>query len=74
MSEPQWQARFSSGTPITLVAAFTASLISTEPVHRTTKEVPFHTRHHINIATATANQPPGYSPAAPPPARPGRTR
>ncbi|MFD3910029.1 DUF317 domain-containing protein [Streptomyces sp. NPDC058603] len=76
LSEPHWQARFSSGTPTTLVAAFTASLISTEPVRRTAKDVPFYTRHHLNISTATAKQPPGYSPAAPPPAgpRPGRTR
>ncbi|MFE5094588.1 DUF317 domain-containing protein [Streptomyces sp. NPDC056638] len=75
-SDPHWQARFSFGTPTTLVAAFTASLISTEPVHRTAKDVPFLTRRHLYIATATAKQPPGYSPAAPPPPGPGpgRTR
>ncbi|MET9566793.1 DUF317 domain-containing protein [Streptomyces tauricus] len=33
--EPNWKAHFSFGTPTTLVAAFTASLVSTEPLHRT---------------------------------------
>ncbi|MFD5111724.1 DUF317 domain-containing protein [Streptomyces sp. NPDC058391] len=74
-SEPYWQVRLSAGVPTTLVAAFTASLISAEPAHRIAKDVP-HTRRHLYIATATAKQPPGYSPAAPPPAgpSPGRTR
>ncbi|MFF6772754.1 DUF317 domain-containing protein [Streptomyces sp. NPDC012637] len=70
-SEPHWQARFSFGTPTTLVAAFTASLISTEPFHRAAKDVPFHTRDHLYIATATAKQPTGHSPAIPSPAGPG---
>ena len=70
-SEPYWAARFSFGTPTTLVAAFTTSLISTEPVHRTVKDVPFHTRQHLYIPIGTAKQSPGYSPAAPPPAGPG---
>ncbi|WP_234325474.1 DUF317 domain-containing protein [Streptomyces sp. NRRL S-146] len=39
-SEPHWTARFSFGTPTTLVAAFTASLISTEPLQRTVQDVP----------------------------------
>lgn len=75
-SDPHWQARFSFGTPTKLVAAFTASLISTEPVHRTAKVVPLLTRRYLYIPTATAKQPPGYSPAAPPPPGPGpgRTR
>lgn len=75
-SEPLWAARFSVGTPASLVAAFTASLISTEPLHRTVKDVPFHTRHRLYMATATAKQPPDHSPAAPPPAgpTPGRSK
>ncbi|MFJ9033658.1 DUF317 domain-containing protein [Streptomyces sp. NPDC102274] len=74
-SAPYWQARFSFGTPITLVAAFTASLISTEPVNRTAKDVPFHTRHHLYVAVADKqahlSSPPAAPPAGPPP---GRTR
>ncbi|MGC0405315.1 hypothetical protein RKD27_007959 [Streptomyces sp. SAI-126] len=74
-SEPYWQAHFSFGTPTTLVAAFTASLISTEPLHRTVQDVPFHTRRHLYVATTATKPPPRYSPAAPPPATAsGRTR
>lgn len=75
-SEPHWQARFSHGAPTALAAAFTASLVSTEPLHRTVQDVPFHTRSHLYVTTtAVAKQPPTYSPA-PPPAPPvaGRTR
>ncbi|GCD41829.1 hypothetical protein GKJPGBOP_01486 [Streptomyces paromomycinus] len=71
-SEPHWRARFSPGTPTTLVAAFTASLISTEPVHRTVKDIPFHTRDHLHVVTAAAPQRPVAQP--PPSPRPGRTR
>ncbi|MGW3937435.1 DUF317 domain-containing protein [Streptomyces sp. NBC_00024] len=75
-SEPHWTARFSFGTPTTLVAAFTASLISTEPLHRTVQEVPVHTRRALYIATTTPMQPHGNTPVAPPPPAPvaGRTR
>ncbi|MEU0715658.1 DUF317 domain-containing protein [Streptomyces lavendulocolor] len=75
-SEPHWKATFSLGPPTTLVAAFTASLISTEPLHRTVQDVPFHTRSHLYIvSTAAAKQPPSYSPAPPPvPPVAGRTR
>ncbi|MDH2388588.1 DUF317 domain-containing protein [Streptomyces sp. HNM0663] len=62
-SEPHWKATFSFGTPTTLVAAFTASLISTEPLHRTVQNLPFHTRSHLYVATtAAAKQPPSYHP------------
>ncbi|GAQ51665.1 DUF317 domain-containing protein [Streptomyces scabiei] len=75
-SEPHWTARFSFGTPTTLVAAFTASLISTEPLHRTVQDVPVHTRSALYIATTTPKQPHGDTPVAPPPPAPvaGRTR
>ncbi|WP_234485781.1 DUF317 domain-containing protein [Streptomyces sp. MBT97] len=75
-SEPHWTARFSFGTPTTLVAAFTASLISTEPLHRTVQDVPVHTRRALYIATTTPKQPHGSTPVAPPPPAPvaGRTR
>ncbi|WP_435608677.1 DUF317 domain-containing protein [Streptomyces sp. C10-9-1] len=74
-SEPHWQARFSSGTPTPLVAAFTASLISTEPVHRTVQDVPSHTRRHLYVAApAPAKQTPGPLPVAPPPQSPGPGR
>ncbi|WP_217572254.1 DUF317 domain-containing protein [Streptomyces sp. GbtcB7] len=75
-SEPHWRARFSFGTPTTLVAAFTASLISTEPLRRTVQDVPFHTRRALYVATPTGKQPQGNTPAAPPPPAPvsGRTR
>ncbi|MEU3629073.1 DUF317 domain-containing protein [Streptomyces fradiae] len=67
-SEPHWQARFSFGTPTTLVAAFAASLISTEPVHRTAQDIPFHTRRHLYVAApAPAKQTTGPLPVAPPP-------
>ncbi|WP_234432130.1 DUF317 domain-containing protein [Streptomyces sp. NRRL S-378] len=75
-SEPHWKATFSLGTPTTLVAAFTASPISTEPLHRTVQDVPFRTRSHLYVVTtAAAKQPPSYSPALPPtPPVAGRTR
>ncbi|MCC3775869.1 DUF317 domain-containing protein [Streptomyces sp. UNOB3_S3] len=74
-SEPHWRARFSHGTPTTLVAAFTASLASTEPVSRTVKDLPLHTRHHVYIAATTpAKQMPAASPIASPPALPGPSR
>ncbi|MEU1630708.1 DUF317 domain-containing protein [Streptomyces sp. NPDC020096] len=77
-SEPYWRAHFSFGTPTTLVAAFTASLISTEPVRRTVNDVPFHTRRLLYVAeaTPTANRAPLSSPVAAAPAGPvpGRTR
>ncbi|MGQ4376514.1 DUF317 domain-containing protein [Streptomyces sp. SAS_267] len=74
--EPYWRAHFSFGTPVTLVAAFTASLISTEPLHRTVQDVPVHTRRALYVATTTAKQPNGNTPVAPPPPAPvsGRTR
>ncbi|MEU6231292.1 DUF317 domain-containing protein [Streptomyces sp. NPDC047042] len=42
-NEPHWQAHFSFGTPTTLVAALTSSVLSTEPLHRTVQDVPLHT-------------------------------
>ncbi|MFD3580917.1 DUF317 domain-containing protein [Streptomyces sp. NPDC058683] len=74
-SEPHWAARFSFGTPTTLVAAFTASLISTVPLHRAVKDVPVHTRRALYVATTTAKQS-GSTPVAPPPPAPvsGRSR
>ncbi|MFI6353882.1 DUF317 domain-containing protein [Streptomyces sp. NPDC050743] len=54
-SEPHWRARFSFGTPTTLVAAFTASLISTEPLQRTVQDVPVHTRRALYVATPKAS-------------------
>lgn len=56
--------------------AFTASLISTEPLHRAVQDVPFHTRRHLYVAPAAAKQPPGYPTPALPPATHavGRTR
>ncbi|MDX3426381.1 DUF317 domain-containing protein [Streptomyces sp. ME02-6985-2c] len=56
-SAPHWQARFSAAAPTTLAAAFTASLISTEPLHRAVKQIPFHTRRHLYVAPAGAPQP-----------------
>ncbi|MDF3145544.1 MULTISPECIES: DUF317 domain-containing protein [unclassified Streptomyces] len=75
-SEPHWRARFWFGTPTTLVAAFTASLISTEPLHRAVKDVPLHTRRALYVATPTDKQPHGNTSVAPPPPTPvsGRTR
>ncbi|WP_435598645.1 DUF317 domain-containing protein [Streptomyces anulatus] len=67
-----WKARFTCGTPATLVAAFTASLISTEPLHRTVKDVPLDFRHRLYTAAATAHQPTAVPPPAGP--APGRTR
>lgn len=74
-SEPNWRARFSYGTPATPVAAFTASLVSTEPVTRAALDVPFHTHRHVYItATPPAKQAPASSPVATPPALPGPSR
>ena len=74
-SEPYWRARFSYGTPTTLVAAFTASLVSTEPVTRAVKDVPFHTRRHVYVtATNPEKQAPASSPVATPPVLPGPSR
>ena len=75
-SEPHWTARFSFGTPTTLVAALTASLISTEPLHRTVQDIPVLTRRALYVTTTTARQAPSNTLAAPPPPAPasGRTR
>ncbi|MEV8426473.1 DUF317 domain-containing protein [Streptomyces niveus] len=75
LSEPLWQAHFSIGTPTALVAAFTASLISTEPVHRAVTDIPSQFRRHLYLATPTAKPTPGTPPADPPPSPgAGRTR
>lgn len=63
-SEPHWQARFSAGAPTTLAAAFAASLISIEPLHRAVKQIPFHPRPHLYLAPAAATQPPSQLPPA----------
>ncbi|MEU6192368.1 DUF317 domain-containing protein [Streptomyces sp. NPDC047061] len=75
-SEPHWTARFSFGTPTTLVAALAASLISTEPLHRTVQDIPVLTRRALYVTTTTARQAPSNTLAAPPPPAPasGRTR
>ncbi|MES9558054.1 MULTISPECIES: DUF317 domain-containing protein [unclassified Streptomyces] len=62
--EPDWSAELSSGTPTALVAAFTASLVSTEPVQRAVRDLPVHARQHLYMATPTAKRPPGCSPVA----------
>lgn len=75
LSERLWQARFSTGTPTVLVAAFTASLISTEPVHRAVTDIPSQFRRHLYLATPTPKPPPSTPPAGPPPSPgAGRTR
>ncbi|PNG22143.1 DUF317 domain-containing protein [Streptomyces cahuitamycinicus] len=66
-SEPHWTARFSFGTPTTLVAAFTASLISTEPLQRTVQDVPAQTRRALYVATPTCKQQHGSTPVPPTP-------
>ncbi|MFJ9979299.1 DUF317 domain-containing protein [Streptomyces cyaneofuscatus] len=65
-----WSASFSIGTPASLAVALTASLVSTEPVHRAVKDVPLPSRQHLYYATAT--QP--TAPAVPPPASAARSR
>ncbi|MFJ6574018.1 DUF317 domain-containing protein [Streptomyces sp. NPDC091292] len=74
--EPHWTARFSVDTPTTLVAAFTASLISTEPLQRTVQDIPTQTRRALYVATPTGKQPNSNTPVAPPPPAPasGHTR
>ncbi|MFF2189714.1 DUF317 domain-containing protein [Streptomyces sp. NPDC058155] len=74
LSEPLWQARFSAGTPLALVAAFTASFISTEPVLRTVEDIPTQSRRHLYIAAPTPKPAPGIPPVTPPPPGPKRTR
>ncbi|MFJ2175936.1 DUF317 domain-containing protein [Streptomyces sp. NPDC087851] len=74
LSEPLWQARFSRGTPTTLVAALTASLISTEPLRRTADEVPRPTRSHLYLATPVTQQSPAVPPLTPLPPGPGTGR
>ncbi|MVO90262.1 DUF317 domain-containing protein [Streptomyces sp. p1417] len=75
--EPYWRARFTRGTPTTLVAAFTASLVSTEPASRAVKDIPLPTRHQLYVAATTPAQQTSVStplPASPPRPGPGRTR
>ncbi|KPI02858.1 protein of unknown function DUF317 [Actinobacteria bacterium OK074] len=69
---PDWRAQFSFGTPPSLVAAFTASLISTEPVRRTVQDIPVYARSHLYVAaaTTTAKPTPPSTPAAMPPPDP----
>ncbi|MFJ4703644.1 DUF317 domain-containing protein [Streptomyces anulatus] len=71
-AQPHWKARLTRGAPATLVAAFTASMISTEPLHRTVKDIPLDFRHRLYMAAATAHQPTAVPPPAGP--APGRTR
>jgi len=74
-SEPHWKAHFSFGTPTTLVEAFTASLISTEPLHRTVQDVPVLTRRALYVVTRATKQLHGNTSVAPLPAPvAGRTR
>ncbi|MFE4059941.1 DUF317 domain-containing protein [Streptomyces sp. NPDC059096] len=73
LSEPLWQAHFSSGTPIALVASLTASMICIEPLNRTADEVPSPTRY-LHLATPAAQQSPGHVSAAPPPPGPSARR
>ncbi|WP_406220700.1 DUF317 domain-containing protein [Streptomyces decoyicus] len=66
-SAPTWRGEFSYGTPTALVASFIASLISTDPVRRTVKDIPAQTRRHVYeapLATASHQAPP-LSPVAP---------
>ncbi|WP_329074367.1 DUF317 domain-containing protein [Streptomyces niveus] len=72
-SEPLWQARFSTGTPTALVAAFTASLISTEPVHRAVTDIPSQFRRQLYLTTPVPKPAPSTPPAGPPPS-PGAGR
>ncbi|WP_432012668.1 DUF317 domain-containing protein [Streptomyces cucumeris] len=74
--EPHWTARFSFGTPTMLVAAFSTSLISTEPLQRIVKDVPTQTRSSLYVATPIGKQPNGTTPVAPPSPAPvsGHTR
>ncbi|MEV2258535.1 DUF317 domain-containing protein [Streptomyces anulatus] len=67
-----WSASFSIGTHASLAAALTASLVSTEPVQRTVKDVPLPSRQQLYLATAT--QPTAPSSAVPPPAAAARGR
>lgn len=71
LSEPLWQARFSTGTPTTLVAAFTASLISAGPLHRAVTGTPSQFRRHLYLTTPTPKPAPG---GPPPPSGAGRIR
>ncbi|MET9556859.1 DUF317 domain-containing protein [Streptomyces sp. NPDC006645] len=72
-SEPLWQARFSTGTPTTLVAAFTASLHSTVPLHRAVTDTPSQFRRHLYLTTPTLKPATGTPPGGPPPGA-GRIR
>ncbi|MER7986512.1 DUF317 domain-containing protein [Streptomyces noursei] len=75
-SEPSWRATFSHTAPTTLAAAFTASLVSTELVHRTVREVPTHFRDHLGVVstTHTARPTPHSTPVALPPTSLGSSR
>jgi hypothetical protein len=73
-ANPDWRVQFSPTTPVALVAAFTASLLSTEPVERTVKDIPFFTRHYVSIATTTAKQNKPFPPVATSPPRPAMSR
>ncbi|MFB6951302.1 DUF317 domain-containing protein [Streptomyces niveus] len=73
LSEPLWQARFSTGTPTALVAAFTASLISTEPVDRAVTDIPSQFRRQLYLTTPVPKPAPSTPPAGPPPS-PGAGR
>jgi hypothetical protein len=75
-NEPLWQACFSSNTPTALVAAFTASLISTEPLERTVRNVPTSTRRALYVASPAGKQSLVGKPVAPrsPVPAPGHSR
>ncbi|MFG2232307.1 DUF317 domain-containing protein [Streptomyces sp. NPDC048723] len=75
-SEPLWRASFTSRTPVTYVAAFTASLVAEEPLTRAVGEVPFHTRHLARLSPATDRIPVSIPalPPVPPHSTAARTR
>lgn len=75
-SEPLWRASFTSRTPVTYVAAFTASLVAQEPLTRAVGDVPFPTRHLARLSPAPDRKPGGTLalPPAPPNSTAARTR
>lgn len=63
--EPLWRASFTGRTPVTYVAAFTASLVAEEPLTRAVDEVPFHTRRLARLSSVPDRKP-ASTPALPP--------
>ncbi|MFI1886012.1 DUF317 domain-containing protein [Streptomyces jumonjinensis] len=73
-----WQATFTTGTPASVIAAVTTSLVEALPLARTVRELPAQSRTHVRYSPSLPAPPPAPRPLRIPPRPPappaGRSR